>query len=254
MKKIISILLVLLVLTGCGIKGGNLEDINKRGYIVVAMEGGWAPWTYHDENGDLAGYDVEVGKYIADYLGVEVRYAESGWDSLLAGVEAGRYDMMINGCDITEERQQVYDFSVSYGNDRIVVITRSDYDEIHSLEDLQGKKTANSTGSTYAQIAEEYGATVSSLEAIDETFEALGRGTIDATLNGEPSYYYYMKMNPGAQYKIACNVEEVPQIGVVMKKGSTELVKKVNEAINAAKADGTLTALSIKYFGSDITQ
>ena len=255
MKKIITVLLALL-LVGCSsekIIGGDLNDINERGYIVVAMEGTWAPWTYHDENDKLAGYDVEVGKYIADYLGVDVKYVEAEWDNLLIGVDGGMYDMMINGCDITDERKQSYDFSDPYVYDVTAVITRNDNEDIKTLDDLNGKVTANTASSTYAAIAEKNGATVKPVDDLAQTFLLLTNKEIDATINAEISYDYYMKTNPSSDFKIACYYDEIFDVGIVMKKGSSELIAKVNEAIAAAKEDGTLSALSIKYFGKDIT-
>lgn len=255
MKKLLALLLTLLISVGCSsdIKGGDMNDINKRGYITVAMEGTWAPWTYHDDADKLVGYDVEVGKYIADYIGVDVQYVEGEWDGLLAGVSAGRYDMMINGCDVTEERQAAYDFSNAYAYDRIAVITTKDNTDINSLEDLNGKTTANTSSSTYAAIAAEYGANVNGVDDLNETFMLLDRGSIDATLNAEMTFNDYMKANPDANFKIACYYDQSPEVAIAMKKGSSELVNKVNEAIAAARADGTLSNLSIKYFGIDIT-
>ena len=255
MKKIIVLLFALLMLCSCNnVKGGDLDDIKSRGYILVAMEGNWAPWTYHDETSkQLVGYDVEVGKMVADYLGVDVKYVEGEWDGLLAGVDAGRYDMMINGCDVTEERSQAYDFSDPYAYDRIAVITTKDNTDINSLEDLKGKTTANTSSSTYAAIAREYGATVNGVDDLNETFMLLSTGRIDATLNAEMSYDDYMKENPDANFKIACYYENSPEVAIAIKKGSSELVAKVNEAIAAARSDGTLSELSNKYFGKDIT-
>lgn len=74
------------------------------------MEGTSAPRTYHDEEGTLAGYDVEVGQLIAEQLGVGANFIEGEWDGLLAGLDAGRHDIMVNGVDITEERAEKYDF------------------------------------------------------------------------------------------------------------------------------------------------
>lgn len=87
-----------------------LDQIQARGSITVAMEGTWAPWTYHDENDELVGYDVEVAKLIANELGVDVNFVEGEWDGLLAGLDDGRYDIMVNGVGVTPERQEKYDF------------------------------------------------------------------------------------------------------------------------------------------------
>ena len=258
LKKLLIALLCLFVVSGCSskedIKGGDLDDIKSRGYIVVAMEGTWAPWTYHNEKDELVGYDVEVGKLISDYLGVDVKYVEGEWDGLLAGVEAGRYDMMINGCDVTEERKQSYDFSDAYAYDRIAVIVKQDNNDITKMEDLNGKKTANTITSTYAKIAQEFGAEVSGVDDLNQTFLLLGRGDIDATINAEMSYNDYMAANPDAPFKIACFYEDAPEIGIAIKKGSTALVNEVNKAISQAKQDGSLAQLSNKYFGVDITK
>mgnify|MGYP000426511544 CR=1 FL=1 len=71
------------------------------------MEGTWAPWTYHDENDNLVGYDVEVATEIAKKLGVEPQFVEGEWDGLLAGLDAGRYDIMVNGVDITPDAPKI---------------------------------------------------------------------------------------------------------------------------------------------------
>ena len=94
--------------------GDLLSQIQANGTITVAMEGTWAPWTYHDENDNLVGYDVEVATKIAEKLGVEPKFVEGEWDGLLAGLDAGRYDIMVNGVDITPERAEKYDFSSPY--------------------------------------------------------------------------------------------------------------------------------------------
>ena len=162
-----------------------LSQIRERGTITVAMEGTWAPWTYHDENDNLVGYDVEVATEIAKKLGVEPQFVEGEWDGLLAGLDAGRYDIMVNGVDITEERAEKYDFSEPYAYNRTAVITKGDNDTINSLEDLKDKKTANTISSNYAALAESYGATVTGVDDLNQTIELLLSGRIDAILNAE---------------------------------------------------------------------
>ena len=88
----------------------KLDSIQKSGKLVVALEGAWQPWSYHDSSDTLVGYDVEVSRAIAEKLGVEPEYVESDWDSLFAGLDAGRYDMVCNGVEVTEERAKTYDF------------------------------------------------------------------------------------------------------------------------------------------------
>ena len=257
-------------LTGCSSQGGGqssqeddstgsgdlLAQIQERGEIVIAMEGTWAPWTYHDESGTLVGFDVEVGQQIAQALGVETTFVEGEWDGLLAGLDAGRYDIMINGVDITEERSDAYDFSEPYAYNRTAVIVSADNTDITSMEDLAGKHTANTISSTYAEVAEGYGAEVTGVDDLNQTFELLLSGRIDATLNAEVTYYDYMEAHPDANIKIACLDPEATQVAIPFRKG--EDTASLREAVNQALADmreaGALAELSEKYFGTDITQ
>lgn len=233
-----------------------LAQIQAKGEITVAMEGTWAPWTYHDEADNLVGYDVEVAKLIAEKLGVTAAFVEGEWDGLLAGLDAGRYDIMVNGVDITEERQKKYDFSTPYAYNRTAVIVKGDYDEIQSLEDLDGKHTANTISSTYAELAESYGAEVTGVDDLNQTFELLLTGRIDATLNAEVTYYDYMKAHPDADIKIAALTSDATQVAIPLRKGAeTETLRAaVNQAIEELSAEGKLTELSEKYFGTDISK
>lgn len=233
-----------------------LTQIQERGEIVVAMEGTWAPWTYHDENDQLVGYDVEVAQNIAEKLGVSVNFAEGEWDGLLAGLDSGRYDIMVNGVDIDEARAEKYDFSTPYAYNRTAIIVSGDNDSIQSMEDLDGKSTANTLNSTYANVAESYGAEVTGVDDFIQTIELLNSGRIDATLNAEVSYYDYMAQHPDANIKIACIDPASTQVAIPMRKGeeSASLVAAINEALAEMAEDGTLTELSMKYFGTDISQ
>ena len=233
-----------------------LDRIKERGTITVAMEGTWAPWTYHDEKDNLVGYDVEVAEKIAEKLGVKVDFIEGEWDGLLAGLEAGRYDIMVNGVDYTEERAQKYDFSIPYAYNRTVVITAGDNDEITRMEDLKGKHTANTISSTYAEIGEKYGAEVTGVDDLNQTMELLLSGRIDATLNAEATFYDYIKVHPEANLKIAAVDPEETNVVIPMRKGAeTETLRAaVDEAIEALSESGELSALSEKYFGTDISQ
>ena len=233
-----------------------LSEIEEKGQIVIAMEGTWAPWTYHDEDDELVGYDVEVGKLIAEKLGVEAVFEEGPWDGLLAGLDAGRYDIMINGVDVTPERAEKYDFSIPYAYNRMAVIVRGDYDEIESMEDLAGKHTANTISSTYAEKAEAYGAEVTGVDDLNQTFELLLSGRIDATLNAEVTYYDYMKAHPDADIRIACLDPEVTEVAIPMRKGeeTASLREAIDQAITELSESGKLTELSEKYFGTDISK
>ena len=238
-------------------EGDQLAAILEKGEIVVAMEGNWSPWTYHDEDsGELVGFDTEVAQGIAEKLGVKVTFVEGEFDGLLAGLDAGRYDMIVNGVGVDADRQEKYDFSIPYAYDRTAVIVRADDDSIQTMEDLEGKQTANTITSTYAAVAQKYGANVTGVDDLNQTFELLFSGRIDATLNAEVSYYDYLRAHPDAEIKIACMYPEAIPIAIPMRKGeeSANLVEAVNKALSEMAEDGTLSRLSEKYFEMDITK
>ena len=267
-KKILALaltaLMLLAVLTGCSSAkdspseqtGDHLARIQEAGTIIVAMEGTWAPWTYHDENDELVGYDVEVAKLIAEKLGVEVSFVEGEFDGLLAGLDDGRYDIMVNGVGITPDREEKYEFSTPYAYNLTAVLVRGDYDEIQSMEDLNGKTTANTISSTYAAQAEKYGATVTGVDDLNQTIELLLSGRIDATLNAEVVFADYLKAHPDADVKIAAYTDEVERVAIPVCKGedSASLLEAVNQALAELDESGKLRELSEKYFGTDISR
>lgn len=233
-----------------------LAQIQQRGEIVFGTEGTWSPWTYHDENDQLVGFDIEVAQKVAEKLGVKATFVEGEWDGLLAGVDGGRYDSMANGVEITEERAEKYDFSDPYCYIRTAIIVKSDNDSINSFEDLNGKTTANTISSTYAALAESYGAKTTGVDDLNQTIELLLNGRVDATLNAEVTYYDYLKEHPDANIKIAALTDDASKVAFPVRKGdeTATLREAMNQAIQELREDGTIGEISEKYFGTDLSQ
>ena len=262
MKKISALIALLLVaalvLSGCGKKDAAkdaLSAVKERGKLIVALEGNWKPWSYHGDNDALTGYDVEVARLIASKIGVEAEIVEGEWSGLFAGVDAGRYDVVVNGVEVTDERAEKYTFSEPYGYIRTALIVRDDNEEIKTFEDLKGKSTANSIASTYMNLAESYGATCSGVETLDETLEMVLQGRVDATLNADVSFYDYMSQHPDAALKVVALTEDANLVSIPMAKtdATAPLAEAINKAIADARASGELKALSEQFFGADIS-
>ncbi len=266
MKKLLVVLLSVLMMftfTGCSSddtddgesETSNLyEEILERGYIVVGIEGDWSPWCYYDEDNNLTGFEVELAKLAAAELGVDVQFEEAPFDSLLIGVNTGTFDVICNGVGWTEDRAEAMDFTDPYAYDKTVLIVSSDNTDITSFEDLDGKQTGNSEGSTYALLAEEYGASVVTIDKFAETIIALGQGRIDATINSSVSLADYLSQQPDAEIKVVDETEESQPICWPVNKGETELVEALNAALETLRENGTIAQLSEQFFGMDITE
>lgn len=261
MKRSISALLAVsmlaaLLTVGASAEEDLLQTIQSRGTIIVGLEGDWAPWSFVDENDELMGFDVEVARAIAEKLGVEAEIIPGEWDGLFAGMDAGRYDMVVNGVEVTPERTEKYDFSDPYAYIRTALIVRGDNEDIKTFEDLKGKKTANSIASTYMNLAEEYGATCYGVDTLDETLTMVLQGRVDATLNAIVSYTDYLAQHPDANLKVVATTEDASNVAIPMRKGAetASLLEAVNKAIAELHEEGVISELSIKYFGEDISK
>lgn len=259
MKRIFAVLLAALMLSALltvTASADLLDQIQERGTIIIGLEGDWAPWSFVDENDELTGFDVEVARAIAAKLGVEVQFIPGEWDGLFAGMDAGRYDIVINGVEVTPERTEKYDFTEPYAYIRTALIVRGDNETIKTFDDLKGKKTANSIASTYMNLAEDYGATCYGVDTLDETLTMVLQGRVDATLNAIVSYTDYMAQHPDANLKVVATTEDASNVSIPMRKGeeTASLMEAINQAIAELHEEGMISELSLKYFGEDISK
>lgn len=268
MKKLVSVsvaALMALSLSACGSSAASsastaaaaddsLQKVKDAGELRIGLEGDWQPFSYHDENDNLVGYDVEVAQNVARRLGVKADITEGAWDGLLTGLSTGVYDVVVNGVDVTAEREKTFDFSDPYAYDHIDLVVRKDNDTIKTFEDLKGSTTANSTGSTYAQMGEDYGAKVSNVPTLAETMTLVLNGTVQATINADTSVQDYLNTTGETNLKVVDQSDDVTEYAIPMKKGSDTLRKAINDALQDMRDDGTLKSLSEKYFGADLTE
>ena len=234
--------------------GSNLEEIKSAGVLKIGTEGTYAPFTYHDATGKLVGFDVEIGEAVAKNLGVKAEFLEGKWDGLIAGLDAKRYDTVINQVGITEARKAKYDFSEPYIASKAVLIVKGDNTEIKGFSDLKGKKSAQSLSSNFGKIAQEAGAELVGTDGFDQSIQLVLNGRADGTINDSLSFLDFKKHKPDANVKIAAEQENADFSGIIIRKDEPELLAAINKALEAIKADGTYKQIADKYFGQDVSK
>lgn len=254
LKSLAAIALAQLVLVAPVLAQSALDQIKTAGVIRIGTEGTYAPFTFHDSADVLVGFDVEIGREIAKRLGVEAEFVEGPWDGLIAGIDANRYDVVINQVGITDERKQKYDFSEPYIASKAALIARADDDSITGFESLQGKKAAQTITSNFGKLAEQYGAEIVPTEGFDQSIALVLQGRADATINDSLSFLDFKKQQPDANVEIVATQENADFSGVLLAKGKPELLEAINAALAAIKEDGTYDTISQKYFGADVSQ
>jgi L-cystine transport system substrate-binding protein len=234
--------------------GENLAAIKSAGVLKIGTEGTYAPFTFHDGSNKLVGFDVEIGEAVAAKLGVKAEFVEGKWDGLIAGIDAKRYDTVINQVGITDARKQKYDFSEPYIASKAVLIARTDDDSIKSFADLKGKKSAQTLTSNFGKLAEQSGAELVGTDGFDQSIQLVLTKRADATINDSLSFLDFKKHKPDAPVKIVAEQENADYSGIIIRKGEPELLEAINKALVDIKADGTYKKISDKYFGQDVSK
>jgi len=262
---------VAVLLTGCSAAGtgssgsgaasssasadDSLAAVQKAGTLIIGTEGTYRPFSFHEGgSGDITGYDVEVIEAVASKLGVTAKFEETQWDGIFAGLEAGRFDVIANQVSITPERKAKYDFSTPYTLSTGVIVVKSDNTSITSFASLAGKITAQSLTSNWYRLAQDSGANIENVEGWAQSVALVEQGRVDATVNDKLTFLDFKQTNGAAGLKIAAETTEQSESAFVFEKGSTALTDAVNTALEELRTDGTLSSLSNKYFGEDVSQ
>jgi L-cystine transport system substrate-binding protein len=257
------ITILALVFTGCGaakqttaeVKQQNLlEKIKAEGVIKIGTEGTYAPFTFHDKDGKLTGFDVEIAEEVAKRLGAKAEFIETKWDGMFAGLDAKRFDAVVNQVTIRPDRIEKYDFSDSYIVSKAVLIVGAENNDIKSFADLKGKKSGQSLTSNLADIAKSNGAELVQVDGFNQALDLLTSKRIDATINDSLSFLDYKTQRPDAPIKVAAELDTKDESGILFNKGNQELVDAVNKALVDMKADGTYLKISQKWFSEDVSK
>jgi len=222
----------------------------EPGKLIMSTNAAFPPYEMTTDSGEFEGIDIETAQAIADKLGLELQIDDMDFDAALLAVQQGKSDMVMAGVTVTDERQNVMDFTDSYATGIQSIIVKEDSD-IASVDDLAGKKIGTQRGTTgYLYCSDDFGD--ENIVAYDDGLTAvqmLNNGQVDCVVIDNAPAKEFVAANPGLKLLDTAYVEESYAIGV--GKGNTELKDAINTALEELKADGTLQAIVDKYITAE---
>lgn len=222
----------------------------EPGKLIMSTNAAFPPYEMTTDFGEFEGIDIETAQAIADKLGLELQIDDMDFDAALLAVQQGKSDMVMAGVTVTDERQNVMDFTDSYATGIQSIIVKEDSD-IASVDDLAGKKIGTQRGTTgYLYCSDDFGD--ENVVAYDDGLTAvqmLNNGQVDCVVIDNAPAKEFIAANPGLKLLDTAYVEESYAIGI--GKGNTELKDAINTALEELKADGTLQAIVDKYITAE---
>jgi polar amino acid transport system substrate-binding protein len=248
--------------------GDLLAQICEEGVITVSTDPAYPPQSsLNPETGEYEGFDIDVATAIADRVGVEIEWATPKWEAITAGNWQGRWDMSVGSMTVLEERAEVLDFTPAYYFTPASVAVPEGSD-ITSAEQLSGKTIAVCAGCTYDFFlqgtltipgytvpAPPAGVTVKGFDTDSTAIQALASGQADAVMSATPTLQ--SAIDKGRPMTLLGEPLYYEPLSVAFDKSSeldqTSLVAAVSDIIEEMHSDGTLTELSMQWYGEDLT-
>ena len=247
--------LALMLLAALPAAADTFAAIKQRGVLRIGCEGTYSPFCYQDEQGNLVGFDVDIAKAVAVKMGLKPEFTPSKWEGILAALDSSRFDAVFNQVTISDDRKKAYEFSQPYTYSGLQILVRKDKaTDIKGPDDLAGKKVGVLLGTNHEQYLREHTpkADVRTYEDDASRNQDLLVGRIDAILNDRLIVGSVEKIYGGQIVSTGGLLSDTRQAAAV-KKGNTELVAAIDQALAALTADGTMKAISEKWFSRDVT-
>ena len=260
MKKTMAIILMIILVgalfTGCKKSDtavNSLEQIKKDGVIKMGLDDSFPPMEFRDEKNNLVGFDIDLGNEIAKKLGVKAEFVTNDFSGIILAMQAGKFNIALTTLSITDERKKTIDFSKPYIMEGQIVVVKNDNTQIKEPSDLEGKTAACQLGSTSEQAVQSVKGLkeLKKYDKIPQAFQDLSIGRIDAVVVDEIVGLYYMTQKPN-EYKVLEKKLSDEPVGIGFKKEDKDLQAEIQKALDELKEDGTLSKLSVKWFGTDL--
>jgi polar amino acid transport system substrate-binding protein len=221
---------------------------------VVGTDAAYAPFESQNEKGEIVGFDIEILQAIAAKAGFEVKFVNTPWEGIFNTLAQGDRDIVISSVSITDERKQTMDFSDPYfvASQLIAVPKDSKVAAFADLKKLKvGVQTGTSGDGVVTDLLGKTSKNIKRFESMPLAFKELEAGGINAVVADNGVVEHYVANNPGGNFKTVSDPAFVPEnLGIVVKKGNTELLAKINQGLAGIKADGTYNTIYAKYFGA----
>ena len=239
---VLSLMLAVTAFVGCG-KGNSLEAVQKKGVLTVATSPDFPPFESLDGD-QIVGIEVDIMEKIAEALGVEIKFEQMDFDSVLPGVQAGKFDVGMSGITVTAEREKNADFTDPYFMAAQAIVVMEDSD-ITCKADLEGKSVSVQTGTTAESYCMENGYDVQAFQANNDAASALTSGKVDAwVVDNEVAVALAAELDGVVVLDEAMTSEPY---AFAFAKGSDTLVAAFNDALKALIDDGTVEAIFEEY-------
>ncbi len=271
MKKFLSVLLAMslgVAVVGCGTASSNdnssseatseasADSTTTGDKIIVGLDDQFPPMGFRDENNEIVGFDIDLAKAAGEKMGVDVEFQPIDWDSKELELNSGKIDLIWNGFSITDERKETMEFTQPYLDNKMIIIVNEGSD-IKTKADLAGKNVGIQAGSSAVDAVEkdDIHNEFASMPTYDTNVLALSDlevGRVDAVVADQVVARYYLAQNQDKKFVILDDDFGSEVYGIAAKKGNTELVDKLQTALDELSEDGTSAEISKKWFGEDI--
>jgi len=232
-----------------GSSGGSGEKV-----YVVGTDAAYPPFQVLEADGKITGHDIDVMNAVAEAGGFKIEWRNTGWDPLFDGLDKGTVDIGISSITITDKRKEKYDFSDSYFVANQLILVPED-SPVTKLADLEGKNIGVQAATTGEEVVKKaFGNTYSGLKGYDDmpsSVDDFFNGRVDAVVGDNGVIAFYAKKNPGKKFKLVDDQSfEKEYYGIMVKKGNTEILNKINDGLKKIKENGKLQEIYNQYFGN----
>lgn len=219
----------------------------QTGAVVVATDATFNPFEYTDESGNLIGFDIDLMNEVAKKAGITIEWANVPFDSVTAGLAECQYDAGIAAISITDERKKDMLFTAPYLDAGLIVVVNKETTDITGLADLKGKAVAAQLGTTGEIEAKKIeGVTYKPYDSYELAFLELANKGVDAVIADNPVAMGYIASNPDKLMAVG-EVFNNDQYGIAVCKKNTDLLAKLDKALQELQDSGYVAQLAEKY-------